>query len=96
MAFHPKAPVLSEVGGTDVKRTELDSKEAPEAKEDLASRWKPKSLVEDQTKGSFFSVTGTNQIQGKDPEAALGVTSADRTPPGRADVAGHDPFKDAV
>ena len=92
MPFLPKPANLQELGGTDVKRTEYDGP-AQEAKEALQTRWQPVPLVEEQTKGSFLSVTGTNSIQAKDPVSALGVTVVDRNPPGKAAIEGHDPYK---
>ena len=97
--FHPEPPDLSKHGGTDVKRTSLEWAEGdslPEGIEAKERRYMSRQLVEDKVQGSFLAVTGTNQIQAKDPISALGVSVDDRKAPGWVEEKGHDPFTDAV
>jgi len=93
--YEPQPPDIKEHGGTDVKRTALDNPPKRDYST-LESRLEPQSLVEEQTLGSYFNVTGSNSILAKDPMGVLNVTVEDRRAPNNAEIKGHDPFKDAV
>lgn len=96
MGIRPLAVKLDQTGGSDAKRLQVDENAPIEKKEDKASRWRPEALVEQNTAGSFLNGKGANSILAKDPMDCLQVTVSDCTPPGYAELAAPDVYKDAV